>query len=197
MSDAKPTSLRDAHTALTRSRILEGVIELLRRHALEDVTNAQIAAQAGVTERTFYRHFPTRDALDAGVWEHFTRQHLRRGFPETPEDLVAQPKVMFEGFDREEGLARWFVSSPRGHAIRLAVNDERRRAYTAAVREARPDLGEDDLIRLAGICQLLDSSFAWQSLKDYWGMSGAEAADAVALAVRTLIAKPPDTPDGS
>lgn len=190
---ATTATLRDAHRDLTRTRILEALIAEMQDAALDAITNAQIAARAGITERTFYRHFPTREALELGLWEWFSENRLgRRRFPSTPDEAIAFPAPLFEGFDREEALVRWFVSSRKGQEIRLMVNDERKEAYLSVARLARPDLDEAAQRRLAGIVQLLDGSFAWQSLKDYWGFDAPEAAQAVTDVLEILLRPKPE-----
>lgn len=181
-------TLRDAHRDLTRTRILEALVAEMQDATFDVITNAQIAARAGITERTFYRHFPTREALELGLWEWFSENRLgRRRFPTTPEEAIAFPGPLFEGFDREEAMVRWFVSSRKGQEIRLMVNEERKEAYLSVARLARPDLDEAAQRRLAGVVQLLDGSFAWQSLKDYWDLDAAESAHAVSEVIEILL----------
>jgi AcrR family transcriptional regulator len=50
-----------------RRRLQEAAFELIRERGYDAVTTAEIAARAGVTERTFFRHFPDkREVLFAG-----------------------------------------------------------------------------------------------------------------------------------
>ncbi len=57
-----PRSRADA-----RRRLQQATLELCREHGYDVTTTAAIAARAGVTERTFFRHFPDkREALFDG-----------------------------------------------------------------------------------------------------------------------------------
>lgn len=47
----------------TRTRLQQTALELFRREGYDKVTSQQIAAACGVTERTFFRHFATKDAV--------------------------------------------------------------------------------------------------------------------------------------
>jgi AcrR family transcriptional regulator len=47
----------------TRARLLEVALELFARQGYDATTAAQIAEAAGVTEMTFFRHFPSKSAL--------------------------------------------------------------------------------------------------------------------------------------
>lgn len=50
-------------TERTRARLEAAALELFARQGYDDTTVAQIAAAAGVTEMTFYRHFGAKDQL--------------------------------------------------------------------------------------------------------------------------------------
>ena len=43
-----------------RVRLQQAAVELFREHGFDHTTAAEIAARAGVTERTFFRHFPDK-----------------------------------------------------------------------------------------------------------------------------------------
>jgi AcrR family transcriptional regulator len=179
--------IRQAHRELTETRILDAALGLLRRQDLEALTIADIAAEAGVTERTIYRHFVSREDLLKALWPHLQRRVGSSGFPTTARDVVALPPRLFANFDREEGGMRGSVYSTAGRDLRLAVNDERKAAFSSCVRDARPDLEGDALIRLAAVVQLLDSAFAWVVMKDFWGLDGAEAGRAASEAIAVLL----------
>ena len=49
---------RDGETV--RKRLQWAALELYRKRGYEETTAAEIAAKAGVTERTFFRHFPDK-----------------------------------------------------------------------------------------------------------------------------------------
>src|SRR5690625_2296965 len=44
----------------TRERLMECALTLFETQGFESTTTAQIAAAAGVTEMTFFRHFPSK-----------------------------------------------------------------------------------------------------------------------------------------
>ena len=47
----------------TRSRLQQQALDLFSEHGFEATTVVQIARAAGVSEMTFFRHFPTKDAV--------------------------------------------------------------------------------------------------------------------------------------
>jgi AcrR family transcriptional regulator len=185
-------TIRDAHRGLTRSRIVESAVELMRGRG-GDVTMTAVAEAAGVTERTVFRHFATREKLLEAVWQWCNERLLQAGLPQDLPGLLASPRTKFPRFDSHEALFRWFVSSPQGQAVRLSVKGSRQSSYLAVVRRARPDLGRGAQRRLAAICQLLDSSACWQSLHDYWDMDGSESGRAASEAIAVLLGGPSGT----
>jgi glycosyltransferase involved in cell wall biosynthesis len=62
------SSLRDRQKAETQDQIMHAVARKLESGPLEDLSFAEIAAEAEVGERTVYRHFPTKEALLGAFW---------------------------------------------------------------------------------------------------------------------------------
>src|SRR5579859_7550827 len=60
---ARRSGLRDKHHELTRELIMRAVVEHLEREGFAEMTVPEVARAAGVSLRTVYRHFPTRDDL--------------------------------------------------------------------------------------------------------------------------------------
>jgi AcrR family transcriptional regulator len=54
---------REAQRAQTRERLQRSALERFRDDGFEATSVAEIAAGAGVTERTFFRHFPSKEAV--------------------------------------------------------------------------------------------------------------------------------------
>src|SRR5919201_4455712 len=63
-------SLREQHASATRERILGAVADLLERGDAEELTVPDVAAASGISLRTIYRYYPTREELleAAGRW---------------------------------------------------------------------------------------------------------------------------------
>ncbi|MGE3143094.1 MAG: TetR family transcriptional regulator [Hyphomonadaceae bacterium] len=184
---AQTQPIRDAHRDLTRARILDAAIELLKVQELESLTVAAVAAEAGVTERTIYRHFASREELLAAVWPKLQARVGSRGFADTALGLAAMPLWLFANFDQEEGPVRASAFSKAGRELRMAVNSQRQAAFLAAVKEARPDLEGAPLRRLAAVAQLINSAWGWAVMRDFWGLSGPEAGEAASEALIALL----------
>src|SRR5580698_2813907 len=85
-----------------RRRLRQAALELFQERGYDATTAAEIAAKAGVTERTFFRHFPDkREALFDG--EDVFRDALRDGVLAAPADLGAMAALLC-AFRSVEGM---------------------------------------------------------------------------------------------
>jgi AcrR family transcriptional regulator len=64
--------------AVTRARIVQGAYSLFYRKGFARVSMDAIAAAAGVTKRTLYAHYDSKDSLLAEVLEHHHQLALAR-----------------------------------------------------------------------------------------------------------------------
>lgn len=197
MTSVELTSIRDEHKLLTRLRILDAAVDLIGGEPGEDLTIAAVASRAGVTERTVYRHFATRQALIAAVWPRMQQQVQSRGFPHTARDLVATPLHLFPNFDRKAGMVRASIYAPGGREVRLSSNAERQQAMLDCIADALPGLDPAQHRRRAAIAQLIDSAYAWDVMRTFWGFDGKEAGKAAAEALAILLGLAPADPHSS
>jgi AcrR family transcriptional regulator len=183
-------SVLDAQAELVRTRVLEGVARLLGDG--EELTFTRVAAAAGVSERTVYRHFANREALMAAV---YAWANDRIGFAGTPPvtaaEMVDMVRQVFPGFDTVAPVVDELLTSADGRRARLAEVDARRRAALAVVADGAPELDATAQRHVAAVVQVLGTAAVWQALRDFWDMDGAEAGDAVATVVDLLLTPAP------
>ena len=122
----------------TRTRILSAAYELLYKEGFVRVSMDAIASAAGVTKRTLYYHFESKDALAAAVLEH---QHLfalariqgwSSGSSKTPADYLA---ALFERLESWASEPRWLgsgftrltmeLADLPGHPVRRAAHQHK------------------------------------------------------------------------
>jgi AcrR family transcriptional regulator len=198
MKSVEPASnysspLRDRQKADTRELILDAVKRLLRDRGLAELSLANVAREAGITERTVYRHFATREQLLEATWAAVNDRLGMREFPRTAADLVQRPRQVFPAFDEQGEIVRAMLASPQGRELRLRVNKERQAAIRAAVRDAKPGLREPAFTRLCAAVQLLYSAAGWATMTDYWDLDSEEAGRAASDAIAALLGVPPST----
>ncbi len=179
--------LREEQTAGTRSRIVDACVGLIRDK--RELTFAAVARRAGVQERTVYRHFSTKDALEAAVWRWIIENLTQADLTASSEDeLVSAMRRSFTGFDAGAGLIEAMLHSPQGLAIRQSQQTVRRAMFERCARSAVPGAGDDTCTSLAATLQLLYSATAWDQLRSFWGMDAEAGADLVENAIRLLLA---------
>src|SRR5271168_4668639 len=120
-----------------RRRLQQAALELFRERGYDATTTAEIAARAGVTERTFFRHFPDkREALFDGEDEF--RAALADGVLSAPEDLKPMDALLY-AFSSIEQILRdnRSFSEPRQEVIsRTPALQERVLTKTAGLVKA-------------------------------------------------------------
>ncbi len=71
MSDVDPVPIRERTRRLAQSELTSVAQDLFLEHGYEATTVDQIAAAAGMSKRTFFRYFPSKDDLVIGKFDLF------------------------------------------------------------------------------------------------------------------------------
>jgi AcrR family transcriptional regulator len=182
------------HTRATRQRILESAYRLFYREGFQRSGVDAVAEATGVTQRTLYNHFPSKDALIAAVLEaqaDLAETEIRSWCDKnqvTPETLVSG---LFEEFRRWARMPDWRSSGftratmelawAPGHPGRRAAA-EHKRAIERILAEALTDAGARQSARIAREIVLLIEGVNVLCLV-HEDAAYIEAAEAAALAL--------------
>lgn len=180
--------LRERQTQQTRDAILDALTEALNDRAVDEVTTKELAASAGVSERTVYRHFPDRTALLEGLTERFMRSsELPPAVPEhvgEVADLVVELFRVLEEHHTAAQAEALLNADPRQYS-------QATRRHTAQFRmlfEAGfPDLEAGRQQSIAAVVRVLATSQSWLRMRAEFGVGGEESGPVVAWAIRALI----------
>jgi AcrR family transcriptional regulator len=71
MSDSNPTPIRERTRRLAQTELTAVAQDLFLEQGYEETTVDQIAAAAGMSKRTFFRYFPSKDDLIIGKYDLF------------------------------------------------------------------------------------------------------------------------------
>jgi AcrR family transcriptional regulator len=186
------SAVRDAQAKETRDRILAAAVELMQTE--EDASMDAIARAAGVERRTVFRHFETREALLGAAFQWLND---RLGVVVAPGDPAALVQAIRDGFarmDSLEGAVRAGLHSRAGREMRLANLPRRQAAFAASLVPVTASLPTADKARIEALAHLLYSAAAWEVLKDYGGLTGAEAGQTAAWALERLLSAAASTP---
>ena len=181
--------LRSRQKEQTRDLILNAVDAILRRANVAEVTFAGVAREADVTERTIYRHFPTREDLLNAAWRRALRAfiHGQTQQVETLDQILELTRAAYENFDANEGIVRAIISAPEGVEVRKRPAEIRLDMLRKAYANILAGVGEADTKTVLLATHALSSASVWSHLRDYCGVDGAEGGKIAAMAIELMV----------
>ena len=109
---------REFVTRNQRDRIAAGIIAVVAEHGYHNATIAQISAAAGVSRRTFYGYFSSKEECFFDAYS-LIAAHLRQAatedaaeFTEWPDRVRAKVAAVLEVFAANPDLVRFFMIAP-------------------------------------------------------------------------------------
>lgn len=182
---------RKAHAEATRLGILRALIDLIVEEGPGTVSIPQVAARAGVSVRTVYHYFPTKDALFDGLTAAMptlvaTPDGEPPATPRSPGELAERMPAIYRFLESNRPVFRALAVSELGRHVAASRRRERSDRIDAVLEPLRDRLDDDELRRLRGIVGVIASFDGFDALTDQWGLTRDEAADAASWAVRVL-----------
>lgn len=180
-------SLRERQAQQVREAVLEAVLAQLETHDVDDVVMADVAAAAGVSLRTLYRHFPDRAALLNAVGEHVVAslglpvdipgpEQISASFGDAAKRMAARPR-----------LVRALVRTTAGRAARSGVRRQRADAIARALEPLTDHVDADTARWATAAVTHLCSASTWVLIADEVGLEDADAQAAVVWTIDTLV----------
>jgi AcrR family transcriptional regulator len=181
-------SLREQHAMATRERILVAVADVLERGDAEEVTVPAVAEASGVSLRTIYRYYPTREELLEAAGRWIGEELLKHPYPRELDEVADLYQEGARDFDERPGLVRALALSQLGRHVRGYRRRERLEAIGRSLRAELTELSEPELQRAEAVLSYLHNMLAYTTLREENGLSGEEIGEAIGWAIRTLIA---------
>lgn len=181
--------LRQEQVRRTREQILEGLIQTMARGGIADLSIPAIAREAGVSVPTIYRYFRTKRELVEALGSYTLQKigsDLPPGPPRNPEELIDIIKALFSKYDGADEMLRAAVMSEQAYELRRELLPQRLALIDEALRPVMERFDEADRIRLRNSVFILTTTAVFAAFNSYLNLSGTEAADTVAWAIRTL-----------
>lgn len=179
--------LREEKARETREAILEALYGLMDAAAPDEIGMDAIARRAGVERRTVFRHFATKEELYAAFWPWLNARIGASPTPGTPEDIVDGPRRAFPQFDAHEAAMRAALHTRTGREMRAGTVAGRRILFAQALAPVLAALPAAEARRVEALAHLLYSASAWEVLKDYGGLSGAQAGETASWALEVIL----------
>ncbi len=177
--------MRDRQKASTRQLIVDIALEMLGQPD-QPFSHEAIAARAGMSPRTVYRHFPAQSDLFLALWQRH-REKTETQFPGTEAELLPMVHKQFRHFEKHAALVRSLLASPASTEILTHGWREGHAAFQQALAAITRDLPAERARWLVAVCQSIYSAPFWQMLRTRGQLSGDEAADAAAWAMEAVL----------
>ena len=182
------TTLREQHAELTRELILRALAELLQNERAGEFSMADVARNAGVSLRTVYRHFPTREELLAAATDWIDARIFGDvPFDETVDDLPKLFRYACEQWEQYPRLARAMALSQAGQSARSDRRGERLARIHRALTEVTNELPDEEKRKAVAVLGYLENVLAWVTMREATGLESGEVEEAIEWAMRTLI----------
>lgn len=185
---AAPEDLRRRRAEVSRQAIRDAVAALLLNEHPANLSIPAVAAHAGVSVRTIYRYFPTKQDLLDDVAE--IQQRRADAMVDGREDMFDRPEqyltAMWSDFETDVEAIRAQHLSPLGSDLRARRLEKLQSEMHVRLDKAFPDSTAKDRQDLADLLVTIMSSATFLELHDRLGHSGADAARMVWWAARAM-----------
>jgi AcrR family transcriptional regulator len=180
------------HTDATRAAILEAAVDLFLERQSDGFSVQEVADRAGLTHRTVYRYFPSRQELLGATAERLAPAVVDQRFVEveTVEEWIAALGPHFAHTEANLELVRRVVATLfTSTDLRLFGQDLRERdAHRWQVfRDQFPHLPERDARHTFATLRHLMSSTSYVLYRLRFGMSPTEATEAIQQAATQIV----------
>lgn len=181
------TGLRARQADLARSAALDAVIEVLEHGEFDELTMPQVAQAAGLSLRTLYRYFPSREELLHAAGAEIQARLALPIEAGAPEDIVTTFWAASARLARNPELARALVRTTAGRAAHAPTRNARVEAIHTALAPLTAGLPAARARQVAGVITHLCSSTAWVSISDESQVAAADARSGVRWALTVLL----------
>ncbi len=178
---------REQQAARTRTAILHALAAQLVSNNSTDFSVAEAAKAAGVTTRTVFRHFPTREAMQEAMSEWVLGITGQVRIPVSPDEFGNTVISSYQMFEENADLMRALLLSDLGRGVRSRLAPQRRKGVSDALEQAVAKLPARNAIAVKALLGHLLTAEAWWHMRDAFGAEGDASAEAVAWAAELVM----------
>jgi AcrR family transcriptional regulator len=181
------SQLREKQAEQTRERIVDALFEQVLDTHRSDFSIAEVAERAGVSERTVYRHFPTREDLIAAVDERYQSIPGPSG-PDEVSDFPQHVDELYRWFGENEELIEAAHVAGIGRELHQRARARRGEVTRRMMDRMFAPLPKRERRLLFAVVRTMFGSAIWRAMREDAGLSNDEAREA-ATWVAELITK--------
>lgn len=187
MSSPSIASLAERRNDLSHRLILESAVHLLERSALSEVTARAVAKHAGVSERTVFRYFATREELLDAIADEVRRRMQLPPPPASVAELLTAPRALYTAFEATAQLTKAALHTELFNRMRETQAKQRWVAVRQLVDAHAPRRPERDRRIAAANIRYYLAATAWHYYRVYFGFSLEDSIAAAETAVRQAL----------
>jgi AcrR family transcriptional regulator len=184
--------VRDEAKEATRSRILDALVRVVLDEGVHAFSVATVAERAGISHRTVYRHFASREELLEALSDEIdstgppaaAEARRRKPLVEHARDRAGELIGALESM-RDRATAEFIISVALRHNTR--GKQQRWAQVQAEMREHFPALSPGEQLASAAVLRALLSSNIWFHLCVQLGVPADAAAQGVSRAVELVL----------
>ena len=136
-----PSSLTDARQVRTRRNLLDALLRLLETRPFDQITIREIALEAGIGYATYFRHYPSKEALLHDLAAGQISELLARALPIFANDVRQSCVTLFEYIAEHRALWSALLTGGAAATLKQEFTDQARRLAeeTPAAGQLIPD----------------------------------------------------------
>jgi len=181
-------SLASRHSDLTQSVILDSAVELLDAVPVGELSVRAVAKHAGISERTVFRYFATREELLDAIANEIKRRLDQPPLPTSVEELLEYPKAIYSRFESTANLTKVALHSELYHRIRSTDLERRGAGIQALVDRIAPKRAKHERELAAANIRYYLIATTWHYYRFYFGFTLKDAIQCAKISIsQTLI----------
>jgi AcrR family transcriptional regulator len=181
--------LREDQARLTQRRILMATAEMLKEKEAVELTIADVAAAAGVSSRTVYRHYPAVPDLLHGVARMLMEEELASGDPSSLDSVFRHLERQNEKLDQDW---RWALVTTKVPGLEVVGGKE---IFLRMLESRSGHLDEHGRRLLAALISHICSPNSIVVTSGLWGLKASSAIALLRPVVDKVIELSVERPD--
>ncbi len=185
-------NMRKKQAAATRRAILEALAQEIAASGAAGFSVQEVAERAGVTHRTVYNHFPTREALNDGLAAH-VEEVLGETRDEAPDanmcldDMRDMARTAFSMFGEREAHVRAYVMLMIASRTAATVHRDRTKRFEEVLERDAGPLPQGTAPLITGALRMMMSSWTWHLMTEHIGLSQEDSIRSTSWAIEALL----------
>jgi AcrR family transcriptional regulator len=188
-------SLREKQKRVAREAILQATADEIVERGLGELSLQAVAARAGVSIRTLYNYFESRDQLFLALGAWSDERTAEMGGWLRIEHLDGIPEAMrrvWRSWEEQGSLYRALLqldAAGAGGAVEQLRTERQQRTdqVRAAITDRRPDLDDEELAEVAALVHAMLGPALWERMHQLAGLDADRSGRAAAWAIGLII----------